>query len=77
MDPSLVWVEAARDLREAPEGKGVDVGEVRDGAAAKATGCSWAAAALAMLPARGTVSSTTTPASQANCFAHRVLQHPR
>jgi hypothetical protein len=53
VDPCLVWVTTAGDPREAPEGKGEDVGELSQASLAKAVGRRWAAAALAMLPSRG------------------------
>jgi hypothetical protein len=64
VDPSLFWVAAAGDLRKAPEGRGGDVGEDRETALAKATGRRWAAATPPA--AKGTVSSTPPPATQAN-----------
>jgi hypothetical protein len=72
VDPSSCWVAAAGDLREAPEGRGEDVGEDRETMLAKAIGRRWAASTPQ--PAKGTVSSTPPPATQANRFAYLVLQ---
>jgi hypothetical protein len=58
VDPCSVWVMTAGDPREAPEGKGEDVGELRQASLAKAVERRWAAAALAMLPSRGVLPST-------------------
>jgi hypothetical protein len=75
VDPFSVWAAAVGDPREGPEGKGEDVGESREATLAKATAHRWTAATTP--PARGTVSSMTPLATQANRFAYLVLQRPR
>jgi len=69
----------AGEPREAALAKGMGgrwVGDALSLVTFKVTALRWVAAALASLPAMGTMPSTPPPATQTIRSAHRVLQRP-